>query len=35
MSESYGIDCDELLEYHMEQTYRMLRSDGPSEVEEV
>jgi AcrR family transcriptional regulator len=27
MAEVFDIDCDELLEYHMEQTYRMLAAD--------
>ncbi len=35
MADTFGVDCDEILEYHMEQTYRMLASEVSSGGEEM
>jgi len=35
MAEVYDIDCDELLDYHMEQTYRMLAAEPAGNGEGV
>jgi AcrR family transcriptional regulator len=31
MTSTFGIDCDEIIEYHMEQTFRMLTADPVEE----
>jgi hypothetical protein len=33
MTRAFNIDCDEIIEYHMQQTFRMLASDPGEQIE--